>query len=360
MDTTFNLENILSFSSGEDNNPEIITDNLDTNKDTDSNTDDIDDELEGDDQKTIEEDTEKKTAEADESNDEDENAAVKAYYDFLVDSKLIQPDEDFKFDGTIESLEKAKAQTEKNLQKQTFQAIIQSLPDEMKSLLEFASKGGKDLKSFWKYTTVDSYDLNDENEQIRVVRDYYKETSKFSDDKINRLIKNFKDNDELEEEAKDALDALNQIKADKKQNAIRSLEEQRELEQKAQSEYRDKVYKTIDKLEYIPKERKGKVKAFMFNVITKQDGTLTDYQRAFQNISSNSEHLAQLADLLLDYSPDKGFSYERFKNKGRTEATQDFKKRLEQASSNLKPNQTSKKAPGKTSSTFDWEAFLSL
>ena len=96
----------------------------------------------------------------------------------------------------------------------------------------------------------------------------------------------------------------------------------------------------------------------MFNEITRGENTSTDYNRVLGQISSNPSHIIQLADFLMDYDKEQGFSKSnaRQQRKGKSKATSSFRKSLE-------TNIDSKtKVGGKTNAVptedVDWEALL--
>lgn len=141
MDNTFTLDNILNFDTEFDNSGENIKPS-----EIDSSVDDETDDTEI----TTDDETEPDADEPDEEDKdlEDDKNPVKVYYQFLTESSLLEPNEDFKFDGTVESLKEAEKQTLQNRNANAYKALWTSLPDEFKGLLEYASNGGTDLKSF--------------------------------------------------------------------------------------------------------------------------------------------------------------------------------------------------------------------
>jgi len=99
--------------------------------------------------------------------------------------------------------------------------------DRVKALDDYIKNGGKfeDFYSVQKDSlTLDSMDLEDENNQKAVVRELLKHDG-YTDDQINKRISRYEDADVLYEESEDALDRLKQIR---KREAEEAAEQQKE------------------------------------------------------------------------------------------------------------------------------------
>jgi hypothetical protein len=72
--------------------------------------------------------------------------------------------------------------------------------------------------------TVDNIDLEDENNQKAVVREFMK-YSGYTDEQINKKIARYEDNDVLYDEAEDALGRLKEIRQKEIEDAARQQEE---------------------------------------------------------------------------------------------------------------------------------------
>lgn len=66
----------------------------------------------------------------------------------------------------------------------------------------------------------------------------------------------------------------------------------------------------------------------MFVPVNDGESTMTQFQRAMSQITNNPEHLVQLADILADYNPKKGFSFERRDKQLQTGAARTFREIL--------------------------------
>jgi hypothetical protein len=114
---------------------------------------------------------------------------------------------------------------------------------EMERLNELVSKGADPKDAFNALFTAldyDNVDVSDTKVAKDIVRRYYKETTAYSDSKIEKTIKRLEDLDELEEEAKEGIDILKQADAKKDKD----LEAELERQQEAQIAERQKVLDT--------------------------------------------------------------------------------------------------------------------
>lgn len=160
----------------------------------------------------------------------------------------------------------------------------------------------------------------------------------------------------LAEDAEEAVSELKDIQAAQEAALIQQQETLREQQRQQAEETRRNISQIIDDYEAIQTNRKGKVKAFLFNTVTRDGTPNTDFNRVLQQISSNQEHLVQLADLLLDYDPKKGLKLDRFVSASKSKAAQQLRDKLESL------DDTKTKVSGKGSkvpkSSFNWEEFL--
>jgi hypothetical protein len=123
--------------------------------------------------------------------------------------------------------------------------------------------------------------------------------------------------------------------------------------------YNDKLEAGIKDANFVPADRKPKLKNFMFNTVRKEDGAKSEMVRNFEAIQKNPEHLIQLADLLMDYDKEKGIAYTRFEKKSQTTLNKGLKKALEET---VNAKVASFSNAGKSTSSskiteFDWSKF---
>lgn len=259
------------------------------------------------------------------------DTALQAYYDTLVESGILMKSDDF--DGTEESLRKVQQDTLKDYQEQAFKALWEQLPENFKPLLEYGLNGGTSLEDYGKVynsqTNYSNIDMANTENQKFVIQKYYENTTKWSPEKIQRQVEHLNDMGALEEDSLEAQAWMAEFDKTQKEEFTTNQKAAQVAQQQREDEARKLIVDKIKDSPNIKGKRKSTIQTFMFNTIQKDDGNLTDYQRKLQHISSNPDHLIQLADLLYDYDQKLGFTFDRFKKQGRTEATSEFHRVLD-------------------------------
>lgn len=255
------------------------------------------------------------------------------HFNFAKEQGMFIVPEDFKFDGTSESLEEAYRLTDIERKKQALSSILSAMSPDFQDAFKYAISGGS-FNDFLNQTGFingnTDYDLSSKDGQINAIKAYYKETTKYSDDKIDSMIERLEKLEALEEESEDAVEYLKDLRKQKATELAKQQEESRKQAEIALEEQRKALESAVDSSEFIPSTRKNKVKSYLNNIVTRDDGENTEFNRHIRNISSNVDHKAQLADIILSaYDPNKGFDLSRYIKQGKTQATSDFKKSLE-------------------------------
>jgi hypothetical protein len=283
------------------------------------------------------------------------DATLHAYYDFLKQQNILDVEEGFEFDGTEESLVKAQEQTQYSYQKKALEAVLSKLPENLQDMAIYALKGGTDFSKFNNQEI--EFNTDTIESQTEVLKKYYKETAKWDNNRIEKYLSKL-DETEIKEEADEAIDKLNELSKSQREALI---EQQKQIEenQKAQlKDYNDKLESGIKNANFVPIDRKPKLKNFMFNTIRKEDGAKSEMVRNFEAIQKNPEHLIQLADLLMDYDKEKGIAYTRFEKKSQTTLNKGLKKALEET---VNAKVASFSSAGKTGTAkvaeIDWSKF---
>lgn len=314
------------------------TDDVDDagDKDTDDNADDADDPADGGD------------------------PTVKAYFDFLEEYGIIQTPEDFKFDGSPEKLKEALDLTKQSLTQQVAANLWSALPENFRPLLEYGLRGGSSLEEYLEaYSEIDysTLDLEDVNTQRRVMADYYRQTTSHSPEKINRFITRLEESGDLRDEASEVLSELSVIQERKKAELMNKVEKERMQQAQRQKEKVDSLVNAIESSSAIHPSRRSKLRAFFFSPVKLEDGNATTgFNYTIDAIMQNPEHQAQLADLLLEYDPKKGFSLERFEKRVASKAAKSFQETLTEKLDSPIKTSASKTTP-QSSSKFDWNSF---
>ena len=299
-------------------------------------------EEEDDDQTTAEEgeqsddaSTEADDSDASKADDNDTSADhdYESYFNLLKSQGLLVLDDEYEFDNTAEGLQKAFQDAQKNIYNDVYTSLRDSFPEDFLPILEYVSKGGDNVKDVLAlYSAQQDYtslSIEDEANQVKLLKAYLKETSSFSDAKIDREIEKAKLGDFLLEEATEAQLELQKIYDEKKEVLANEKAKQLAAEQAKQDEMRQAMAEVIQESKAIVPQRKNKVKAFMFNVSEINGHKDTGFNRTLQQVAATPEHLIQLADMLLDYDPKKGFNVDRLREKSKAAAIRTFKEQLD-------------------------------
>lgn len=297
-----------------------------------------------------------------EEEEDDLTALTKANFKFLVENNVFTAPEGFEFDGTPEKLEEAIEITRNQLAEQAFNALWSKLPQDYQAALRHGLAGGNNIRDFVsRYSPSLDYnniDLNSVDTQKEVLREYYKKTTKYDDDKINRFIARLEVSDDLLPEAEDAVEYLKENLKEEQERLLQEQEQQRIAQEQAMEEARQNVIKTIQELPEINSRRKNSLQAFIYNPITRGDRTDTDLNRAIANIQANPSHFVQLADILMDYNPEKGFDLSRFEKRGESSAATKFQKKLEESLSDVTSAVRRGKTTAPAKNDVNWEEIL--
>ena len=164
--------------------------------------------------------------------------------------------------------------------------------ERIQALDEYVKNGGK-FEDFYsrqqEALTLDSIDLEDENNQKAVVREFMQRAG-YTDEQINKKISRYEDSDVLYDEAEDALGRLKEIRQQEAEQLKQQQEAYAKQQEQQSREFFNTVSKDINELTNIrginvPKEdRKA-----LFDYIFKVDQTgQSQYTKDFnKNLSKN-------------------------------------------------------------------------
>lgn len=265
--------------------------------------------------------------------DTTDDSPLTAYYEFLQEQEYLDLPEDFQFDGTPEKFQEALDLTKKATYDKTAQAFFEHLPDDFKPLLTYALKGGESVDDFIKLYSTQEFERLDptkEEDQKAILFQYYKQqNANYDDAKIHRIIARLNE-DDLPEAAQESYNELLEQKAERQAQLIQKAEADNQARAEDNRQKVEALNKAIETTNLLDDNRRTKVKGFFFNRLTVNGGEpTTEFNHTIQQIFSNPEHQAQLADILLDYDPKKGLSTKRFEQKGATKETTKFKTLIE-------------------------------
>jgi len=286
--------------------------------------------------------------------DDEDSEEVQAQYEFLLSTGFIQPpSEDYEFDGKAETLEELIGQSRRSAESSGINKLWAALSPEFQSVIEYALNGGQDLESFYReYSAPDfsSIDIKKPENQRRVIREYFKQTTPYTDERIDKMIARLEEDGELESEALQTIEDLQDLREQRKAKYLKEQQEQ-ERELRAENERKtNELVNAINTSNFIHQQRRDKVRAFFFNPIKVNDQVTTGFNEALRAIRANPEHQAQLADILLDYDPRNGISLERIEKRVKSKATSDFKSKLGRVTN---PKLTTPSSSGKNKQSDD-------
>ena len=188
--------------------------------------------------------------------------------------------------------------------------------ERIQALDEYVKNGGK-FEDFYEVQkqglTLDSIDLEDENNQKAVVRELLKHDG-YTEDQIKKRISRYEDADMLYEESEDALERLKNIRKKEAEYAAQQQEEMAKQQEAQQRAFFESVTNDIRSLTdirgiAIPKEDRRA----LFDYIFKLDSNgVSQYQKDFnQNLSKNlieSAYFTMKADALISSAKKNGES----------------------------------------------------
>lgn len=259
---------------------------------------------------------------SEEDDDEDEPAfdeknVVTGFFEVLSEKLGWSIDEDDDVPQTAEDLVKY------------FQDIIEeeSKPsyanDEVARLDEYVKNGG-DIKTYLKIDAelnLDEIEIeDDETNQKLVVKEFLKEKG-FNEKSIEKKLQKYADAGLLEDEAEDALEALKEIKEQKKEQLLADQKKQSEEQGKRQQEFFNTVVSEIKGLDNIrgikiPEKDKKTLMDYMFK--PDSDG-ITKYQKDYAKNPKNlieSAYFTMKGDALINIAKKEGnkTAFDKFKS----------------------------------------------
>lgn len=284
---------------------------------------------------------------------------LEATYKFMSEMNLIEVPEEFEFDGTPESAETAISYTLENMRKSAQSSLLETLPPDFQQAVTYALAKGQqaNLNDYLKEASAvatdiyDDIDLSSRDNQRFVVKEYLKQTTQHSDQKINKYISLLEENETLATEAKENVSELLNIRASKQAERNAAYKQAIEQREETRRELRKKFESIIDSANYIDSPRKNKVKAFINNQRqVKGKSPYTGFEKTISQIQQNEEHLVQLADILeSSYNPESGFDYDRLKRQKASEGASNIRQKLDK----FLAQPQSGKATGPVSSGFN-------
>lgn len=167
---------------------------------------------------------------------------------------------------------------------------------------EFLRSGGDPITFFEKYynrgnTISPDLDLEDVNNQKAVLRENYRHTTKWSEERIEKEIRKLERDEELEDEAKEAFKEVLEIHEKTQKELVEQQKKEAAKRAAEQKQYVENIISLIDKGTAkelgadLSKLEKDKFKAYIFN---RDSEGLTGYDRDLRTIPNADIKLALL------------------------------------------------------------------
>lgn len=357
----FNIEDIIQFTPEEREqqnlNDTTPPEDQENNNDNSNTPDDSSDDSETKEQTPI---TEGIPDAPDEPDNDNAGAAVdlNEFFTTLKDSNYLAVPDDFTFDGTTDSLAEAIDLTYESFKKNAQESLLNSLDEDSRLALKFALTYKKPIYAFYEETGVEPFDfstidLDELENQQEVVRTYLKKTTAFSDAKIENQIKNLSQSGEIVTEAKEYLGELIAFQEKERQELDNKIEQQRQKDREDLLKWKEDRINVIKTYKDLDDARKAKLKAFVVNEVytDRSKAPVTELVQVLRMINNNPEHYVQLADVLMDYSPEKGIDYDRLTKRLNTKITSSLKDKLDDTAIVPKGKQIRKKIEEE----FNWD-----
>ena len=297
-----------------------------------------DKEVEKDDNSTGEDKGSTETEETD-----DDTNAVSAFFGVMAEKMGWDIDEEDEIPSTPEELV------------DYFQSVIEenSVPqyasEEVEALDNFVKNGGN-LRDYFEIDgELDLEEISIEDDEVNqklVVKEFLKEKG-FNAKQIEKKLSKYEDAGLLEDEAEDALEALKEIKEQKKQQLLKDQENQAKAAAKRQQEYFNSVVneiKGMDDIRGIKIPEKDK-KALLEYIFKPDAEGKTQYQKDWSKSVKNlleSAYFTMKGDTLLKAA----------KNEGSNTAINKFKSSLNKTGVSRRTKKTDN-----TSTTDMWKSF---
>lgn len=147
--------------------------------------------------------------------------------------------------------------------------------DKTNGLLSHLAQGGTlgnfNINSVPIYTTMKESEITDDSKAEKIVRDYYKRTTKFSDKRIEAEIAKLKDYEELVSQAKEVLPELKEYEKELAKQKEDNVKRQKQEVARKQKEFSDYVDNEVNSTnDYIGIEITNKIKGKVRENISKQ------------------------------------------------------------------------------------------
>ena len=237
--------------------------------------------------------------------------APSTLFETMMEMGLIMVPEDFKFDGTEDSLQEAINHDFNLRQEMAVQEIESKIEDAgIREIVAAGLKGGKflDIVEFVsdkrKEVAIEDLDLNKEENARSYLTEVYKARGiKLS--KIEALLDAAEADDTLIPDAKEERDAEVAVLKEKRKKAADAAKKAQDEDRKQRLEYEQKFTQALTKAE-MPTSKKTAVLSAVQNVVSVNGNQMPEWHYKLLQIQNKPEDFIALLDILAGYDPKKG------------------------------------------------------
>lgn len=267
----------------------------------------------------------------------------KAYFELAASLGVLDLPEDFQFneEDPETSVLAAIDYTFQQNYKKAEEALLGSVQDSLVAdLIKYGIEGGKfaDLNQYFNVaqqeTNYDALDLDDEENQIRVYKDYLNSTGRFTEKRINQMIEMLQEDDELSSEAQKAKDYFIQEARKQKENLSKAAKERQEAEERAAYK-RQQEFVTALSSSGFSKPQQQKILNSFSTVELENGRTVRAFEKTLLEIQNNPQHYIEFLSLLNEYDPSKGFTHKKIAKEKETEITKSVLDKFKEAATHL-------------------------
>ena len=279
----------------------------------------------------VEEPESSEESKQEESEEEVEPSAFNVIYDDFKERGLFLVDDNFEFDGTEDSFEKAHIQTVLKLRDQAIDQAYQRLSPKQQAILKLGFGGVTDddkVEQLSNITEVEGLSLDNVDNQKQVAETYFRMATRFSDARIKKEIQKMEDLDELKEFTEEVKPDITKFKEEEQVYIAQQQEQLEEQKRQIALKEKDIFMKQFeaDEVSGVPVTTKDKqeIEQFMYTPVRMNDGTETTLaQYKLNQYLADPEKRAILALNLM-----RDFSNNTRKIKAKTKATKGLQEKL--------------------------------
>lgn len=232
----------------------------------------------------------------------EDDGLLQTAFDYLKENGLIIVPEDYEFSGDMDDVYKRDYEARHAA---VFQNVIESLPENVRTVVEYGLQGGSDLSQFITNTVkTDDYSsvefTDDENlgKAEKFLSEYYANKG-LDSNLVGRLIQGHKDDAELLKVAESRRQEYVTTQKENQKAEMQRLKEQKLEQERAQQDYVNSIDIYLENQEWQPKTKEVVKNHIYSNGV---HNTL-DYV-----LRSDPQSFVQLAAFVATYQKDAGFS----------------------------------------------------